>query len=349
MHRWRAREAIIAKPGITVATALALIAAAIAPAAAAGADFAGKTVTIVIGNPPGGTYDLIGRLVARHLGSHLPGHPTVIAENMPGAGSLRAAAYIFNVAPKDGTALGIVTETLAIEQALGNPAVQFDAAKFTWIGRVVGSNAVHIMWYTSKVHTIDDAKRFTATVAGTGAGNVSEVVPALLNAVLGTKFKIVRGYQAANETMIAMERGEVEGAGVNWTMVKATRAQLLRDHKIIVILQDQPKRKADLADVPALGELGDTPEAKALLGLYANTGAIGRAFFAPPGLAPATTQALRDGFIAMSKDPDFIVDTKKISADELDIGSGGEVREAVEQTLGVPQSVIARAKQIFGR
>jgi len=331
------------------AAAFVLILGAAHSAAAADGTFTGKTITIYIGNPPGGTYDLIGRLVARHLGAHLPGHPAVIAENMPGAGSLRAAAYIFNVAPKDGTALGIVTETLAIEQALGNPAVQFDAGKFTWIGRIVGSNAVHIMWHTSQVHSIADALRFPAAVAGTGAGNVSEVVPALLNAVLGTKFKIVRGYQAANETMLAMERGEVEGAGVNWTMVKATRAPLVRDKKIIVILQDQPARKPDLADVPALGELGDSVEAKQLLGLYANTGAIGRAVFAPPGLSPAVTAALRDGFIAMSQDPDFVSDARRISADDLDIGRGEDVLAAVQRTLSVPQSVIARAHAIFGR
>ncbi len=342
-------EARIASRIEILIAAFALSLSAAQPAAALDDAFAGKTITITIGNPPGGTYDLIGRLVARHLGAHLPGRPAVIAENMPGAGSLRAAAYVFNVAPRDGTALGIVTETLAIEQALGNPAVQFDAGKFTWIGRVVGSNAVHIMWHTSKVHSIADAERFPAAVAGTGAGNVSEVVPALLNAVIGTKFKIVRGYRAANETMLAMERGEVEGAGVNWTMVKATRAQLVHDGKIIVILQDQPVRKPDLADVPALGELGDSVEAKQLLGLYANTGAIGRAFFAPPGLSPATTTALREGFMAMTKDPEFLSDARKISADDLDIGRGEDVLAAVQRTLSVPQSVIARAHAIFGR
>jgi tripartite-type tricarboxylate transporter receptor subunit TctC len=291
----------------------------------------------------------MGRLVARHLGYHLPGHPVVIAENMPGAGSLRAANYMANVAPRNGTALGIVSESLAIEQALGNPAVQFDAARLTWIGRVVASNAVHITWYTSKVQSIEDAKGFEATTAGTGPGNVSEIVPALLNAVIGTKFKIVRGYQAANETMLAMERGEVEGAVVNWSMVKAVKAQWLREKKIAVILQDQPTRRPDLPGVPALGELGDTTEAKQLLGLYANTGAIGRSIFAPPGVSSPAAEALRHGFIAMTKDPKFIDDAKKISADNLDIGSGDEVLEAVQRTLSVPQSVTNRAHEIFGR
>ena len=331
------------------AAVLALGLCAAAPTLAQSGNFSGKTVTVVIGNPAGGTFDLIGRLVARHLGAHLPGHPSVIAENMPGAGSFRAAAYVANVAPKDGTVIGIVSETLAVEQLLGNPAVQFDAAKLTWIGRVVAGNAVHIMWHTSRVHSIEDAKHFISTVAGTGTGNISEAVPALLNAAIGTKFKIVGGYQAANETMLAMERGEVEGAGVNWSMVKSVKAQWLRDKRITVILQDQPTRRSDLADVPALGELGDTAEAKQLLGLYANTAVIGRAFFAPPGLPGATTAALRDGFIAMAKDPDFIADAKKVSADDLDIGGGNEVLAAVQRTLNVPQSVIRRARQIMRR
>jgi len=268
---------------------------------------------------------------------------------MPGAGTLRAAAYIANVAPKDGAALGIVSETLAVEQALGNPAVQFDAAKFTWIGRVVASNAVHIMWYGAKVQSIEDAKRFPATVAGTGPGNVSEIVPVLLNAVIGTKFKVVRGYQAANETMLAMERGEVEGAGVNWTMVKSVKAQWLREKKIAVILQDLPARERDLPDVPALGELGDTADARQLLGLYANTGAIGRSIFAPPGLPPSTAAALRDGFLAMTKDPAFLDDAKQINADDINVGSGDEILKAVQRTLSVPQPVLARAREIFGR
>ena len=270
-----------------LAAALSITCVLLAPAAAQDGDFSGKTVTIHIGNTAGGTYDLMGRLVARHLGRHLPGHPTVIADNMPGAGTLRAANYIANVAPKNGTAIGIVSETLAVEQALKNAAVQYDAAKLTWIGRVAASNAVHIQWHTSKVQSIEDARKFEGTIAGTGPGNVAEIVPNLLNAVIGTKFKIVRGYPAANESMLAMERGEVEGAAVNWATVKTAKAQWLREKKVKVILQDLTERGPELQDVPALGELGETPEARQLIGLYANTGPIGRAFFAPPAVPDA--------------------------------------------------------------
>jgi tripartite-type tricarboxylate transporter receptor subunit TctC len=328
--------------------AFALAFSAAAPARAQDGDFAGKTITLYIGNAAGGTYDLIGRLVARHLGNHLGGRPTVIAENMPGAGTLRAANYVANVAPKDGTALGIVSQTLAVEQALLNSAVQFDAAKLTWIGRVASSNGVYIVWHTAKVQSLADAKRFTCAIAGTGPGNVGEAVPTMLNAVIGTKFKIVRGYQAANDAMLAMERGEVDGAAVNWTTLQTSRADWLRDKKITVILQDLPARAPGLRDVPALGELGADAEAKQMLGLYANTGAIGRAFFAPPALPPRIADALRDGFAAMTRDPEFLDDAKKIGV-ELDIGSGEAVLAAVQRTLNVPQSVIKRAREIFGR
>ncbi len=312
------------------------------------ADFSRKTITIYIGNTAGGTYDLMGRLVARHLGHFLPGNPTVVPENMPGAGSLRAANHIFNVAPKDGTAFGIVTDTVAVEQALRNPAVQFDARKFTWIGRVAASNAVQIIWHTSKVQSIEDAKRFEATVAGTGAGNAAEVVPTLLNAVIGTKFKIIKGYPAANEAMLAVERGEVESAVPNWSTMKTSRASWLRDGSAKVILQYLTERGPELPDVPALGELGDTLEAKQLLGLYAGTGAIGRSFFGPPGMSPAVIKTLRDGFAAMSKDSAFIADANQINAD-LEVGSGEEVQKAVERTLNVPESVLQRAREIFSR
>lgn len=319
-----------------------------AAARAQEADFSRKTITIYIGNTAGGTYDLIGRLVTRHLGRFLPGNPTVIAENMPGAGTLRAANFIYSVAPKDGTALGIVTDTIAVEQALLNPAVGFDARRFTWVGRVAASYAVHIIWHTSKVQSIEDAKHAEATVAGTGAGNVAETVPTLLNAVIGTKFRIIRGYPAANEAMLAMERGEVEGAAVNWATVKTAKAQWLRDRSVRVILQDLAERGPELPDVPALGELGDTLEARQLTGLYASTGAIGRAIFAPPGLSAAVSKALRGAFAAMTQDAAFIADAGKINA-ELAIASGADVQKAVEQTLNVPASTLQRAREIFGR
>src|SRR5258708_5291982 len=153
--------------------------------------FARKTVTISIGYTAGGSYDLYGRMVARHLGKHIPGAPTVVAQNMPGAGSLKAANYLYEVAPKDGTALAVVVESAALEQALANPAALYDAAKFNWIGRVATSNNIFMQWHTSKVQSVADSRRLDSSLAGTGPGSIAETVPRLLNALAGTKFKLV--------------------------------------------------------------------------------------------------------------------------------------------------------------
>ncbi len=340
---------MIGNPNAALAASLCFAAVCIGTGAQAEDDlFARKTITIYVGNTAGGTYDLYGRLVARHLGAFLPGKPSVVVENMPGAGSLRAANYIYGAAPKDGTAMGIVTETIAIEQALSNPAAQYDASKFAWYGRVGPSNAIHAMWRTSKVQSIDDAKTYESTLAGTGAGNIAEIIPTLLNALLKTKFKIVRGYPAANEALLAMERGEVEGASANWATIKIQKKEWLVDKKVKIILQDLPTRGPDLQDVPALGELGDTPDDRQLTGLYASVGAIGRSMFGPPGVPAATVSALRDAFDAMNKDRDFIADATKANV-ETAPGSGADLQASVEKTLALPDYLRQRAQGIFAR
>src|SRR5437870_5109091 len=212
---------------IVVGMTLARVLAAPAHAQPAEQFFARKTVTVSIGYTAGGSYDLYGRMVARHLGKHIPGAPLVVAQNMPGAGSLKAANYIYEVAPKDGTALGVVVESAALEQALANPAALYDAAKFTWVGRVATSNNIFMQWHTSKVQSLEDSMRVESSLAGTGPGSIAETVPRLLNALAGTKFKLVSGYPASNEAMLAMERGEVEGSSSSWAAVSVGRKDWL--------------------------------------------------------------------------------------------------------------------------
>ena len=308
----------------------------------------GNTITIYVGNTAGGTYDLYARLVARHLGSFLPGKPAIVVENMPGAGSLRAANFVYGIAPKNGTALGIISENIAIEQALKNPGVQYDASKLTWMARVGPAAAVHVVWHTAKAQSIEEAKTHEMTVAGTGPGNLAEVIPLLLNPLLGTKFKVIRGYPASLEALLAMERGEVEGASANWTTIKVNKKELLAQGKLKVILQDLPTRLPELPDVPALGELGDTPEAKQLTGLYASVGAIGRSFFAPPGLPAATAEQMRNAFSAMMADPAFLADAQKSNLD-VSPAAGTEVQASVTRTLAIPPETIKRAQEIFQR
>jgi len=331
-----------------VAAALVVVVAEAARAQSAEQFFARKTINISIGYTAGGSYDLYGRLVARHLGKHIPGQPTVIAQNMPGAGSLKAANYLYEVAPKDGTALGVVVESAALEQALANPAVQYDAAKFTYIGRVATSNNIFMQWHTSKVQSIEDSKRIESSLAGTGPGSIAETVPRLLNALAGTRFKLVSGYAASNEAMLAMERGEVEGASSSWAAVSVGKKDWLRERKIKIILQTAPERSADLPDAPALPEIATTAQDKQVYELYARGSAIGRSVLGPPGLPGDRAKALREAFNAMVRDPEFIADIQKTNV-ELDPLPGERLQELTVHTLNVPEAVRERAKLAFGR
>jgi tripartite-type tricarboxylate transporter receptor subunit TctC len=341
-------------PRITTAlqTALAalLIALGAAPLSAQPVEqaFAGRTITIYVGYTAGGSYDLYGRLVSRHLGRHLPGHPTVVVQNMPGAGSLKAANYLYEVAPRDGTALGVVVESTALEQALANPAAQYDAAKFTYVGRVATSNNIFMMWQSAKVQSLEDAKLSTALLAGTGPGSIADTIPKLTNAFLGTKFKLISGYPASTEAMLAMERGEVDGSSSSWAAVKVGKQDWLKEKKIKIILQTTPERVPELPDAPCLGEIGSTPEDRQVFALYANGSAIGRSLLGPPGIAAERVAALRAGFDAMVKDPDFVADIGKINV-ELDPLPGAAVAQLVARTLDLPAAVRERAIAAFGR
>src|SRR5277367_4493102 len=242
-----------------------------AGAMAAEAEFyKGKTVFIYIGFAPGGSYDYFGRVVARHIGQHLPGNPTVVAESMLGAGSFTAANFLFARAPKDGTALGIVSQTVAIEEALGTPGVQYKVAQFNWIGRAAAVNEVSFTYQTSKTKTIADARRNPTAMASTGAGSPSESYLKLLNEVAGTKFKLIGPYPASNDAMLAMERGEVDGAFTSYNTLKVSRQDWLRDKKINILVQ-YGERSADLPDVPYAVDLAKTEADRQLMGFYVSS------------------------------------------------------------------------------
>ena len=330
------------------ALAAALLVLSAGSSAAQQEMFAGKTITIYVGYTAGGSYDLYGRLAARHLGAHLPGHPAVVVQNMPGAGSLKAANYLYELAPRDGTALGVVVESTALEQALANPAAQYDAAKFTYVGRLATSNNVFMMWHTAKVQSLEAAKRATALLAGTGPGSIAETIPRLTNALIGTRFKLISGYPASTEAMLAMERGEVDGSSSSWAAVKVGKQDWLRDKKIRIILQTTPERSPELPDAPSLGEIGSSAQDRQVFALYASGSAIGRSLIAPPGIAAERVAALREGFDAMVKDADFIADVRKLDV-ELDPLPGAAVAQLIERTLSVPAAVRERAINAFGR
>lgn len=335
----------------TLATSIAcLTALAGAAHAQTGGDadglFARKTITLTVGYAPGGSYDLYARLAGRFLGRHLPGRPSVVVQAMPGAGSLQAANYLYKVAPKDGTAIGVVAETLPMEQALQNPGVQFDAARYTYIGRLASSNNIQLVWHTAKAQSMQDVMKTPMSVAGTGPANLAETVPKVLNALVGTQFKVVSGYPSSGPGMLAMERGEVDGAATSWAIVKAQRMDWINTGKAKIILQFLPARSADLPNVPALGEFGSSEQDKQILNLYASGGAMGRYVLAPPELPGPAADALRTGFAAMVKDPEFLAEASKAKVD-IEPAGYAELTEVARRTSQTSDDVRRKVRDVF--
>jgi tripartite-type tricarboxylate transporter receptor subunit TctC len=304
---------------------------------------AGKTLTIYIGYGPGGGYDLYGRVLSRHLGKHLPGHPTVVVSNMPGAASVRAANYVYNVALKDGTALGIVAQSIGEEQLVGTTGVSYDVAKFNWIGRFAANVEVAYVWHASPVKTIEDLKTTDATFAGTGPSSL--IYPRLLNSIAGMKWKLVNGYNTTSVAHLAMQRREVDGATSSLNTLKTTQRDWLDGGLIRILVQFALKRSAELSAVPAVVEFGKTQEDKDVLSFYASSGAIGRSVIAPPDMAAERIAMLRAAFDATLKDAEFLaeIETTKLEFDPL---PGAELQKLVEASSKVSSAVIERARAV---
>jgi tripartite-type tricarboxylate transporter receptor subunit TctC len=308
--------------------------------------FRGKTIQLYIGFAPGGSYDYYGRVVARYLGKHIPGNPTIVPQNMPGAGSFQAANFVYHAAPKDGTAMAVVTQTLALEEALQTPGVQYKSAEFTWIGRMTAILEVTLTWKTSKAKTIEDAKRYEIPIGATGPGSPSEGYPKLLNALAGTKFKIISGYPGSTQVMMAAERGEVDGALTSWNTLKRTKQDWLANGAINLLVQYALERHPDLPNVPAVVELGKTPADKQALAFYASGAALGRSLLAPPGLPAERVTMLRAAFETMLKDPEFLAEMDKTKL-EFQPASGDEVQKLIRDTANAPREVIDRTQAIL--
>src|SRR5882672_11531332 len=266
-------------------------------------DFKGKTVTIVASFEAGGPYDFYSRLVARHIGAHLPGAPTVVVQNMPGAGGLRGANYLFNVAARDGSVMGVVSQTVAVGQMLATtPGIQYDARRYTWVGRINSNVEVHHTWHASGIRSIEDAKTREVILAGTGPTSSSVVMPRLMNELIGTKDKVVIGFQGPTSAQLAFERGEVDGIVKPWSSIKTSTPEWLRDKKIHLIVQHTRTRHRELPDVPAIVDLGQDETQRQIFGLYAGGAALGTALLAPPGLPERTASVLRAAFDQAMRD-----------------------------------------------
>ena len=310
------------------------------------ADFYRETaVNLIIGFPVGGGYDIYGRLVARHMGKHIPGNPNMVPQNMIGAGGMKAANFMYSVAPKDGATLGIIPDTSPSEELLGTNGVAYVSKNFNWIGRISASTNVQVLWATSGVKNITDAQAKESVQGGSGPMAPAVIYPKLLNALGGTKFKMVTGYGGAAESCLAMEKGEIDGCLLAWSTVKAAKRDWLDQKKASIVVQWGSTRHAELPDIPTMVELGKTAEDKAILELYASATEIGKSIVAPPGVATDRITALRRGFDAMLQDKDYLDEVKKLSLDFEPL-SGEKLQAYVEQLSKTPASVLAKAKQV---
>lgn len=310
------------------------------------ADFyKGKQVSIYIGYAAGGGYDLYGRLVARHIGNHIPGKPRLVPQNMPGAGSLKLANYLYNVAPKDGTVLGMITQSTPQEEALGTPGISYRSAEFNWIGRVTSNVEITVVWHTSGVKNITDAKDKEVILAGTGPTTPSEVFPKVMNGVIGTKFKVISGYGGSSEGVLAMERGETMGALLSWASLKTTKRDWLSGKKVEILVQYAAQKHPDLGHVPTMVELADTEEGRKILALYASGSELGRSVMAPPRIPHERVRALQSAFDAMVRDEEFLAEVQKSNL-EFDPLSGEELQKIVVEAGNIPRELIERAKAV---
>ena len=310
-------------------------------------DVVERPVTIYVAGTAGGGIDLYARLVGRHIARHIRGNPTVTVQVMPGAGGIRAANYLAEQAPRDGTVMTAFAGGPILEPLIGARNPGYDMSHFTWIGAVTKDVGLCIAWGATPFKTIDDVKKKSMVVAGTGAGSETDTWPVVLNDVLGTKFKLVTGYVGTQETILAIERGEADGRCVfSYSALKIAKPDWLRDKKINLLLLTALTAHADFPGVPPVINLVAKEEDRQLLELMAGPSAMGRPFAAPPGLAPEKAALLRRAFDATMQDPEFRAEAGKIQAD-LAPTRGEEVQQLVARLYATPRAVIERAKKLL--
>ena len=329
------------------AAALASTLAGGGPAAAQDAKplAGGKNITMIVSYGTGGGYDIYGRLVARHLGNHLPGTPKIIVKNMPGAGGLSGANYLYNVAGKDGSEIGVINQNAALGQLIDSQSVKYDARQFIWIGRATSNVEIFYAWHTAKINSIADAKDHQIVAGGTGPTSSSEVMPRIMNQLLGTKFKLVAGYVDGGAVTLALERGEVDAYVSPWAVLKSSKANWLREKKIKILAQLSLERHPDLQDVPTLLDLAANEDDRRIFALFASGSTIGRSVVAPPDLPSAITTTLRSAFAGAMNDPRLIEEAQKANL-ELDWASGEQLQKIVGGLFDVSPDLVTKAAEL---
>ena len=308
--------------------------------------YAGKTIDLYIGYSVGGGYDIYGRALAQHMSKHIPGNPTIVPRNMEGAGSLRLANWLYNVAPKDGTAFGIVGRGIPFGPLLGGEGSEFEATGFNYIGSMNEEVSVCVTWHTTGVDTFEKLKEAEVVVGGTGPDADTDQFPRVVNGVLGTKMKVVSGFPGGNDILLAMERGELGGrCGWSWSSVKAAHPDWVADKKINILFQMSANKHADLPDVPLIMDFAQDDEQRQILRLIFSRQTLGRPFLAPPDVPADRVQALRDAFMETMKDPEFLADAEKADL-EITPVSGENVQKLVAEIYQTSPETAAKAAEL---
>jgi tripartite-type tricarboxylate transporter receptor subunit TctC len=344
---WARRQERLCPPyacGI-VSVLVALVVASPAQADSVADFYRGRTINVLIGVNVGGGYDFEARLIARFMRAHIPGNPALVPQNMVGAGGIKMANYLYSIAAQDGTAIGMFPSTLVAAQAVGTEGVQYDANKFFWLGSMSTSPVTLAVWHTSGIQTIEDARRKEIVVAASNKGAITYTFPRMLNELLGTRFKIVSGYQGNSTMTVAMERGEVEGVTNSWDSWKSFNPAWVQDRKIKVLVQTEPKSK-ELAGVPSVQELARNENDRRIIALIVSGDALGKPLATSPNVPIERVQALRAAFDATIKDPGF-TEAAAAARAEIDPVHGLALQATVERVLATPKNLAERARIII--
>jgi tripartite-type tricarboxylate transporter receptor subunit TctC len=334
----------IAGPACVAAFAALALAASAARAESVADFYRGKTINVLIGVNVGGGYDFEARLLARFMSTHIPGNPTLVPQNMIGAGGIKMANYLYSIAPQDGTAIGMFPNTLIAVQAVGTEGAQYDANKFSWLGTIGTTPLTFAVWHSKGVRTIEEARQKEIIVAASNKGAITYTFPRMLNEFLGTKLKIVSGYQGNSTMTVAMERGEVDAVTNSWDSWKSLNPAWLRENKVNLLVQTEPKSKE--LSIPSVHELARNEDDRKVIQLIVAGDALGKPMAIAPNVPPDRVKALRDAFDATLKDPEFL---KAANAARIEISPipGMQLQETVGKVLATPKHLAERAKAII--
>ena len=308
--------------------------------------YQGKTISVIVPQGPGGAYDSFARLVSRHLGKHVPGHPTVVARNMPGGNGLVATNYVYNVAPRDGTTLIIIPSTFAIDQLLDVPQIKYDARHFLAVGRLTDTTSTMVFWHEFVIKEAADLRTKPSIVAVSSLNDIFAIRYLLMNQMLGTNIKLLGGYHSARDYALASQRREADGFWIPFITLKQSYADDLAKKRFRVVVQSALARTNELADVPTMLELSDNPKVKQIFRYLVSNDEIGRSLFATPGVPAARLKVLQSAFHRMLDEPDFKDETANRGL-PVSPKSGAEIQNVIQDTFDTPPELLNEIRKLM--